>query len=81
MTKLKPCPFCGDIKSLHFYNEYNQQADGYYCDDDPSEYSGVIICDATLGGCGTTSGFGETQQTAETKWNTRADSNNSEEHF
>jgi len=69
MKELKPCPFCG-FTELQFYNEVAQAADGYFCDDEPSQESGVIICDATLGGCGATSGFGN-EEVAIINWNKR----------
>ena len=80
LESLKPCPFCGQTKSLHFYNEAEQARDKYYCDEDPSENSGVIICDATNGGCGATSGFGSLED-AINKWNIRISNDKTEEHY
>lgn len=62
MTKLKPCPFCGntavDVKDDCY------PAPNYY-----------VVCDYNDDGCGASSGFCRTEEEAIEVWNRRASEN------
>lgn len=65
--ELLPCPFCGESKASDF-----ERNDEYYDDDLPtSEHQFRVICDATDGGCGSSTGFRKTTEAARKLWNTR----------
>lgn len=58
MSKLKPCPMCGNHDTL-IYGKSNY----------PGEYR--IVCNANEGGCGASSGFATGYIGADEKWNRR----------
>lgn len=74
--KLKPCPFCGksvatftDMKELEECFNYDQNICDdfdYWCKKYP-----LIVCDATKGGCGASTGYSESKEEAIKKWNRR----------
>jgi Lar family restriction alleviation protein len=57
--KLRTCPFCGGIKSVH---EVRESTDNY-----------EIVCDVHLGGCGAASGWRKTVDEAIDAWNRRTE--------
>ena len=58
-NKLKPCPFCGREDLCSYWLNYNQDNDVEY-----DWYTGCPVCDIGF--------LEETQEKAETQWNTRA---------
>lgn len=80
--QLASCPFCGNEESVRVM-ESEEMAD-LYCDgliDDirdeiprfPEKFEGyLVICDASTGGCGASSGWGRVPIDATAKWNRRA---------
>lgn len=74
--ELKPCPFCGQQKTLILI-----PASQYHADDEDDGYSYshsetyAVMCDASSpggpGGCGASSGFKPTEAEAVTLWNRR----------
>lgn len=61
MAKIKPCPFCGSDEAVYVYRDEGEDYDGGY----------RVVCDFTIGGCGASSGCGETPKEAIAKWNRR----------
>lgn len=59
---LKPCPFCGETKTLVFAEEEGSTS-GYV----------QVICDFNKGGCGSASGFRRTEKEARKLWNERGE--------
>ena len=71
MTRLKPCPFCGNtnifLGSILRANDYQPGIDDKY---DMTHY--VAVCDYVMGGCGAMTGKNnKTELEAEVAWNTR----------
>ena len=57
---IKPCPFCGRTNTVNAH--YDEETDRLQ-----------IICDYNKGGCGSSSGFKETDAEAWELWNKRVD--------
>lgn len=60
---IKPCPFCGKSDCVEFNWE----------ESDDSYPQVQVICDATKGGCGSSSGFKDTEEEVLELWNKRVD--------
>lgn len=58
MNELKPCPFCGSTTSLEM-SESNYPNDKY------------VVCNFNKGGCGGSTGSGDSDEEAIQKWNRR----------
>jgi len=62
MSKLKPCPFCGQTEYLCVWAEGIKENRQYQ-----------VVCDASHdGGCGASSGWKDTITEAKEAWNRRA---------
>ena len=62
MSKLKPCPFCGQTEYLCVWAEGIKENRQYQ-----------VVCDASHdGGCGASSGWKDTIMEAKEAWNRRA---------
>ena len=71
MTKLKPCPFCGNtnifLGTILRANDYHPGSDDKY---DMTHY--VAVCNYARGGCGSSTGRSyETELEAGAAWNRR----------
>jgi hypothetical protein len=70
MEKLKPCPFCGQIKPVRVFSDFELE---HNQDGDPFQYT--VVCDAsTIGGlcgCGGQCGFEKNKEKAIKAWNRR----------
>ncbi|MFE0233501.1 Lar family restriction alleviation protein [Brucella anthropi] len=67
-SELKPCPFCQKSDNLKVDPFYEPSFNGYY--------GFAVICDASgwdtkPRGCGAAGAWGETEEDAATRWNTR----------
>ena len=77
---LAACPFCGRVDTVVFSNaledEYCSGGEGCpaFSGGNARDECGMhyAICDATRGGCGASSGWGETLDEVADKWNARA---------
>ena len=72
MKKIKKCPHCGSKSSPEVmeYREYvGMLLDTYDVLDDDDGC--IVICSATNGGCGASSGYGESKDSAIRLWNRR----------
>lgn len=69
--ELKPCPFCGRTSPLEVTDSNKidllTQSD-YAFDDNPTF---AVVCNKNKEGCGSSSGFWDTQKQAVIAWNTR----------
>lgn len=68
MQKLEPCPFCHKTSYLKVEPFFESSFEGYY--------GFTVVCSAagfegTERGCGSSGGWGETEDDAATAWNTR----------
>lgn len=69
-SELKPCPFCGKVHSVQLVP--NDEAD--WIADDARDGDGFyIICSFIEGGCGTASGWAESEAVAIARWNKRVE--------
>lgn len=64
---LKPCPFCGKVETVFVGTEEQIELLDYK----PIETVYAICCSKLKGGCGASSGYGETKQEARDAWNRR----------
>lgn len=61
--ELKPCPFCGNTKSVECVKEKNCYGDNYY----------YVGCVPFYGGCGASTCTRDTEDEAIEAWNRRSD--------
>lgn len=62
---LKPCPFCGQTKSLEI-----EEIPNIFINSDKSSYR--VICDISKDGCGCKSGYEYSEEDIVKAWNRRA---------
>lgn len=67
MTKLKPCPFCGN-KNISVVVDNAEYSLGLT---DETNKCFKVICSKTSCGCGASSGWRNTKQEAVDTWNSR----------
>jgi len=63
-SKLEPCPFCGNAKTLKIEEVHNVL-------DDVEYLQFRVVCDALYKGCGGASGFKSSKEKAIKAWNER----------
>ena len=68
MEKLKPCPFCNNSLSLLLATAAEIDLD----DEDGADEQWAVVCNFNKGGCGATSGYRDTPESAVDAWNRRA---------